>query len=64
MTAIESLSQAQSIVVMMDLGSAILSAETAVESLFFASLEKVIEEASNSLYQRKFSWVKILFSLK
>ncbi|MBG3081775.1 dihydroxyacetone kinase subunit DhaM [Proteus mirabilis] len=81
MTAIESLSpQAQSIVVMMDLGSAILSAETAIELLdpelaekvtlcsaplvegtlaavvaasSGASLEKVIEEASNSLYPKK-----------
>lgn len=80
MTAIESLSQAQSIVVMMDLGSAILSAETAIELLdpelaekvtlcsaplvegtlaavvaasSGASLENVIEEASNSLYPKK-----------
>ncbi|MEW4517883.1 dihydroxyacetone kinase phosphoryl donor subunit DhaM [Proteus vulgaris] len=79
-TAIESLSQAQSIVVMMDLGSAILSAETAIELLepelaekvtlcsaplvegtlaavvaasSGASLEKVIEEATNSLYPKK-----------
>lgn len=80
MTAIESLSDAQSIIVMMDLGSAILSAETAIELLdpeltekvtlcsaplvegtlaavvaasSGASLEKVIEEASNALCPKK-----------
>lgn len=80
MTAIESLADAQSIVVMMDLGSAILSTETALELLepeiankvtlcsaplvegtlaavvaasSGASLEKVLEEASQSLYPKK-----------
>ncbi|MEQ4925504.1 dihydroxyacetone kinase phosphoryl donor subunit DhaM [Proteus hauseri] len=80
MTAIESLADAQSIVVMMDLGSAILSTETALELLdpelakkvtlcsaplvegtlaavvaasSGASLQKVLEEASQSLYPKR-----------
>lgn len=80
MTTIESLADAKSIIVMMDLGSAILSTETALELLdpeiaekvtlcsaplvegtlaavvaasSGASLEKVLEEASQSLYPKK-----------